>query len=159
MYYSMRQKDDCLEEAALDSNNVDLTYSSTSTMPSYSFALSKEASSDGVIELNATYKLPVDATLNSLIFQTEGRCDSRSHTTTVSVKKAQGSIINLPSESVQDCQPYELPLHTIKLKKGDYDVLISSKGFESNEAVKLTGTLTYSIFNFFGTIEGISEIV
>lgn len=128
-------------------------------MPNYSFAFNQEASNNGVVELNATYSLPVNATLNSLVFQTVNRCDSRTHTTTLSVDNAQGSIIDLPSENIQDCQPYELPLHAIKLKQGDYHILISSTGFEPNEAVKLTGTLSYSIFNFFGKIEGISEII
>jgi hypothetical protein len=132
---------------------------SIATMPNYKFEFNQEASNDGVVKLNSTYRLPVNATLKSLVFQTVNRCDSRTHTTTISVGNAQGSIIDLPSESIQDCQPYELPLHAIKIKKGDYNVLISSAGFEPSEAVKLTGTLSYSILNFFGAIEGISELV
>ena len=126
-------------------------------MPDYSFNFEGKASQNGVVELKSTYRLPVSATLKSLVFQTVDRCDSRANTTSISVVNAQGTIIDLPSESIEDCRPYQLPLQDIELKQGDYEIIISSAGFQPNESIRLSGKLSYSIFIFFGEIEGISE--
>lgn len=126
-------------------------------MPLYSFDLERQASSDGIVQLNDTFPLPIQATVIKLEFQTVELCDSRKHSTALSVIGPQGSVINLPNEEIQDCTLYALPLRDIKLVKGQYVVSVSSVGFGANEVVKLKGTLTYKLDIFFAEIQGITE--
>lgn len=118
-------------------------------MPWIEADFATKATADGMINQKKRLKAPASGNLRKYKVKTTNGCKNRSHPTSLLVKRVSDSSDTLAINiDIADCTDYEKDIdHPYQVHAGEeYDISLTSKGFDNGEPVKGYAAVNYTLF-------------